>query len=114
VTTERCPPMSDPSPEYVLRLFVAGTTTRSVRAIANLRRICEQHLSGRYNLEVIDVYQNPELAKEVQVFAAPTLIKELPLPLRQFVGDLSDTDKVVLGLAIQPKEPPTGAGESEN
>jgi circadian clock protein KaiB len=97
----------DVSREYVLRLFVSGATTRSVRAIANLRRICEEHLKGRYKLEVIDVYQYPELAKEAQVFAAPTLIKELPLPLRRFVGDLCDTDKVVVGLAIQPIKPAT-------
>jgi circadian clock protein KaiB len=92
--------------EYILRLFVAGTTTRSVRAIANLRRICEEHLVGRYELEVVDIYQHPELAKEVQIFAAPTLVKELPLPLRQFVGDLSDVDKVLLGLDIGPRAAP--------
>jgi circadian clock protein KaiB len=95
--------------EYILRLFVAGTTTRSVRAIANLRRICEEHLAGRYELEVIDIYQHPELAKEVQIFAAPTLVKELPLPLRQFVGDMSNVDKVVLGLDIHPRAAPAKA-----
>jgi circadian clock protein KaiB len=95
--------------EYILRLFVAGTTTRSVRAIANLRRICEEHLAGRYDLEVIDIYQHPELAKEVQIFAAPTLVKELPLPLRQFVGDMSNVDKVVLGLDIHPRAAPAKA-----
>jgi circadian clock protein KaiB len=99
----------DPPAEYVLRLFVAGTTTRSVRAIANLRRICEEYLAGRYELEVIDIYQHPELAKKVQIFAAPTLVKELPLPLRQFVGDLSDVDKVLLGLDIHPRAAPARA-----
>jgi circadian clock protein KaiB len=101
--------VSDFPAEYILRLYVAGTTTRSVRAIANLRRICEEHLAGRYELEVIDIYQHPELAKEVQIFAAPTLVKELPLPLRQFVGDLSDVDKVVLGLDIRPRAAPAKA-----
>jgi circadian clock protein KaiB len=110
MTEERAALVNDPSDQYVLRLFVAGSTTRSVRAIANLRRICEEHLKGRYELAIIDVYQNPELAKQVQIFAAPTLLKELPLPLRQFVGDLADTEKVILGLAIRPKEPPTSAG----
>jgi circadian clock protein KaiB len=109
MTKEEAAPVRDPADQYVLRLFVAGNTTRSVRAIANLRRICEEHLKGRYELEVIDVYQNPELAKQEQIFAAPTLLKELPLPLRQFVGDLADTEKVALGLAIRPKEPPTSA-----
>jgi circadian clock protein KaiB len=99
----------EPPAEYVLRLFVAGTTTRSVRAIANLRRICEEHLAGRYELAVVDIYQHPELAKEVQIFAAPTLVKELPLPLRQFVGDLSDVDKVLLGLDIRPRPAPARA-----
>jgi len=110
MTEEGAALVSDPSDQYVLRLFVAGSTTRSVRAIANLRRICEEHLKGRYELAIIDVYQNPELAKQVHIFAAPTLLKELPLPLRQFVGDLADTEKVKLGLAIRPKEPPTSAG----
>jgi len=110
MTEEGAALVSDPSDRYVLRLFVAGTTTRSVQAIANLRRICEEHLKGRYELAIIDVYQNPELAKQVQIFAAPTLLKEFPLPLRQFVGDLADTEKVKLGLAIRPKEPPTSAG----
>jgi circadian clock protein KaiB len=109
MTEEGAAPVRDPADQYVFRLFVAGNTTRSVRAITNLRRICEEHLKGRYELEVIDVYQNPELAKQEQIFAAPTLLKELPLPLRQFVGDLADTEKVVLGLAIRPKEPPTSA-----
>lgn len=95
--------------EYVLRLYVAGSTTRSLRAIANLHRICEAHLQGRYELEVVDVYQQPHQAKLQQVFAAPTLVKELPLPLRRLVGDLSDTEKVLVGLAIQPKQRQAGA-----
>jgi circadian clock protein KaiB len=98
------------SNEYVLRLFIAGATTRSVRAIANLRRICEEHLPGRYELEIIDIRLHPELAKREQIFAVPSLVKELPPPLRQFVGDLSKSDKVLLGLAVNRKKPATGAG----
>jgi circadian clock protein KaiB len=75
MTKEEAAPVRDPVVQYVLRLFVAGTTTRSVRAIANLLRICEEHVKGCYDLEIIDVYQNPELAKQVQIFAAPTLLK---------------------------------------
>lgn len=89
------------SPGYVLRLFITGSTTRSVRAIDNIRRICEQHLHGRYELEVIDVYRQPELAKEEQIIAAPTLVKMLPAPLRRLVGDLSNMEKVLLGLDIR-------------
>jgi len=101
--------MDLPAPEYVLRLFITGTTTRSLRAIANIRRICEEHLRGRYGLEVVDVYQHPEQAQEQDVLAIPTLVKELPLPLRRLVGDLSDYDKVLRGLAICHAKP--GAGD---
>ncbi|MBV9521388.1 MAG: circadian clock KaiB family protein [Alphaproteobacteria bacterium] len=97
--------MGQPSAEYVLRLFVTGTTTRSIKAIASIRRICQEHLRGRYQLEVIDLYQHPERAKDEQIIAAPTLIRQLPLPLRRLVGDLSDSEKVLLGLAIEPKPP---------
>lgn len=87
---------------YVLRLYVAGMTPRSTRAIENLRTICEEHLHGRYDLEVIDVYQQPMLAKGEQIVAAPTLIKKLPLPLRRVIGDMSSTERVLLGLDLQP------------
>jgi circadian clock protein KaiB len=89
---------------YVLRLYVAGLTPRSQMAIKNIKKICEEHLSGRYDLEVIDVYQNPVLAKGEQIIAAPTLIKKLPLPLRKFIGDLSDSEKILLGLDLRPKK----------
>jgi len=88
---------------YVLKLFVSGMTPRSLKAIQNTRRICRDHLDGRYELEVIDLYQQPELGKREQIIAAPTLIKKLPVPLRQFIGDLSDTEKILVGLDLIPK-----------
>jgi circadian clock protein KaiB len=88
---------------YVLRLYVAGLTPRSQRAIKNIKKICDEHLNGRYDLEVIDVYQKPVLAKGEQIIAAPTLIKKLPLPLRRFIGDLSDSERILLGLDLRPK-----------
>jgi circadian clock protein KaiB len=85
---------------YLLRLFTSGTTPRSTRAIQNLCEICETNLKGRYDLEVIDIYQEPGRATESDIIAAPTLIKEEPLPTRRMVGDLSDRPKVLLNLAI--------------
>lgn len=90
--------------KYVLRLFVAGTSRRSLRALQNLKKILEEELEGQYALEVIDIYQQPIFAKEGQIVAAPTLIKQLPPPLRKLVGDLSDTGKVLAGLSISPRE----------
>ncbi len=90
--------------KYVLRLFVSGTTPRSTRAIANIKKICEEELRGRYDLEVIDIYQQPEAANGDQVIAVPTLIKRLPTPLRRIIGDLSNTEQVLVGLGLQPKE----------
>jgi circadian clock protein KaiB len=89
-----------PGERFVLRLYVTGTTARSMRAIANLRRLCEQHLAGRYDLKVVDVYQQPELAAREQLLATPTLVKESPLPLRRLVGDLSDQQRVLAGLDL--------------
>lgn len=86
--------------KYVLRLFVAGMNPKSVQAIDNIKRICETHLPGRYELVVIDVYQQPILAKEGQIVAAPTLIKELPPPLRKLVGSMSDTERVLVGMNL--------------
>ena len=85
---------------FVLRLYVTGTTARSMQAIRNLRRLCEQHLAGRYDLEVVDVYQQPELAAREQLVAAPTLVKKMPLPLRRLIGDLSDQQRVLAGLDL--------------
>ncbi len=90
---------------YVLRLYVAGLTPRSQRAIDNLKAICEEHLRARYDLEVIDIFQQPQLAKAEQVIAAPTLVKELPPPLRKFIGDMSQTQKILVGLEIRPETP---------
>ncbi len=89
--------------KYVLRLYIAGLTPRSQKAIKNIKKICEEHLKGRYDLEVVDVYRRPVLAKEEQIIAAPTLIKKLPLPLRKFIGDLSDSERILLGLDFRPK-----------
>jgi circadian clock protein KaiB len=89
---------------YVLRLYVTGMTPRSARAIANVKQVCEEHLKGRYDLQVIDIYQQPVLAKGEQIIAVPTLIKKLPLPLRRFIGDLSDRDRVLIGLDLRPKQ----------
>lgn len=86
--------------KYVMRLYVTGATPRSMRAITNLRRLCDHHFPGRYKLEVIDIYQQPRLAAEGQIIAAPTLVKTLPLPLRKFIGDMSNTQSILAGLEI--------------
>ncbi len=99
-------PLLDPARrrQYVLRLFVTGTTMRSARAIANLRRVCEERLRGEYDLEVIDIYMHPDAAKDYQIVAAPTLVKMLPLPLRRIIGDLEDEERVLAGLDLRPKD----------
>ena len=94
-----------PVSKYLLRLFVTGASTRTATAISNLRRICEQELAGQFDLEIIDVLEFPELAEDEKILATPTLIKSLPLPLRRVIGDLSDTEKVLLGLEVQPVRP---------
>ena len=88
---------------YVLRLYVTGTTPQSARAIANVKKLCEEYLKGRYELEVIDLYQQPQLAQGEQIIAAPTLIKKLPLPLRRIIGDMSKTERVLVGLDLQKR-----------
>jgi len=93
---------------YVLRLYVTGMSPSSMHAIANLRAICEAHLRGRYDLEVLDVNKRPELAERAQLIAAPTLIKERPLPMRRMIGDLSDEHRVLAGLSIP--DPPAAGG----
>ncbi len=87
---------------YLLRLYVAGMTPRSERAIANIKAICEEHLKGRYDLRVVDVYQHPALAAGEQIIALPTLIKKLPPPLRRIIGDLSNRERVLIGLDLRP------------
>jgi circadian clock protein KaiB len=86
---------------YVLRLYITGNTPRSMRAVVNIRKICEEHLEGRYDLEVIDISQHPTLAEGEQIIAAPTLIKKLPQPLRRFIGDMSQTERILLGLDLR-------------
>ncbi len=90
---------------YVLRLYVAGLTPRSQEAIRTVTAICEEHLAGRYELEVIDLYQQPTLAKGEQIIAAPTLVKKLPQPLRRFIGSMANKEKILVGLDLRPKEP---------
>lgn len=92
------------SERYVLRLFIAGTTPSSSKAVENLRSICEEHLKDRYELSVIDVFQQPGLAKDEQIIAVPTLIKKVPAPVRRIVGDLSNEHRVLVGLDLMPKE----------
>ena len=87
---------------YLLRLYVTGTSPRAEVAVANLRRICEQELRGQYELQIIDVLEHPQLAEDEKILATPTLIKQLPPPLRRVIGDLSDKEKVLLGLEVRP------------
>lgn len=89
--------------QYTLRLYIAGLTPRSQEAIRNVTAICEEHLAGRCDLEVIDIYQNPVLAKGEQIIAAPTLIKKLPLPLRKVIGNMADAEKILVGLDLRSK-----------
>ncbi len=91
---------------YLLRLYVSGSTSRSLRAIANIKKICEEHLHGRYDLEVIDIYQQPQLLKGDQIIAAPTLIRKLPLPLRKFIGDMADQERILFGLDLKRQAAP--------
>lgn len=101
MTIDSPKPPDDPG-RYKLRLFITGTTPRSTRAIENMRRICEENLQGRYDLEVVDVYQHPEATRELQIVATPTLVKILPEPLRRIIGDLSDEERVFAGLDLVP------------
>lgn len=95
--------------KYLLKLYVTGQTPRAERAIANLRRICEEDLGGQYELQIIDVLEHPQLAEDEKILATPTLIKRLPPPLRRVIGDLSDKDKVLLGLDVWPRMDSGGA-----
>ncbi len=89
---------------YDLRLYVAGQTPRSVRAVENLRRVCDEHLAGRYRVQVIDLVENPALARGDEIVAVPTLVRKLPEPMRRIIGDLSDTDSVLVGLQVLPQD----------
>jgi circadian clock protein KaiB len=90
--------------KWELRLYVAGQTAKSLQAFANLKRICEEHLSGEYRIEVVDLLQSPQLAKGDQILALPTLVRKLPEPVRKIIGDLSNTERVLVGLDLQPRQ----------
>jgi circadian clock protein KaiB len=89
--------------KWDLRLYIAGQTPKSVAAFNNLKRICEEHMPGRYHIDVIDLLENPRLAKEDQIVAIPTLVRKLPQPLRKIIGDLSDTERALVGLQLRPR-----------
>jgi circadian clock protein KaiB len=89
--------------KWNLRLYVAGQTPKSIVALANLKRICDEHMNGRYSIEVIDLMENPQLAQRDQIVAIPTLVRELPSPLKRIIGDLSNTDRVLVGLDVAPQ-----------
>ena len=89
---------------FVLRLYVAGQTPKSIVAFTNLKKICEEHLAGRYQIEVIDLLENPQLAHGDQILANPTLVRKLPEPVRKIIGDLSNTERVLIGLDLRPRE----------
>ncbi len=90
------------SDKYILRLYVAGQTPKSIAAFNNLKKICEEHMAGKYRIEVVDLLKNPQLAKGDQIFAIPTLVRRLPPPLRKIIGDLSNTERVLVGLDLRP------------
>jgi circadian clock protein KaiB len=94
----------DAGERWILRLYVAGQTPKSLAALANLKKICEEHLAGKYSIEVVDLLKNPQLAQGHQIVAVPTLVRELPPPLRKIIGDLSDTERVLVGLDVRPVE----------
>ncbi len=99
---------------YVLRLYVAGVTPKSTEAILNIKKICEDHLKGRYELEVIDIYQQPILAAGEQIIAAPTLVRKLPPPLRKFIGTMTDVDRILVGLDLKPRGEVKGKPEMKS
>jgi len=100
---ERTEPEAPGSDFWDLRLYVAGQTPKSVAALANLNRFCEEHLAGKYRIEVIDLVQNPQLAQGDQILAIPTLVRKLPSPMRRIIGDLSNTERVLVGFDLRPR-----------
>ncbi|MEO5375008.1 MAG: circadian clock protein KaiB [Alphaproteobacteria bacterium] len=94
--------MTHATPEWMLRLYIAGKTPKSVTALANLKKLCEQELAGRYQIEVVDLTLTPERAKADQIVAIPTLVRKLPPPLKRIIGDLSNRDRVIIGLELDP------------
>ena len=97
-------PRNAPRPEFELRLYIAGQTPKSVTALKNLRRICEEHLAGKYRIEVIDLLKTPQLAAGDQILALPTLVRRLPEPIKKIIGDLSNEERVLVGLDVKPME----------
>ena len=102
-TSKESPKTIENSKIWELRLYVAGQTPNSVRAFANLKRICEEHLKGKYSIEVVDLLKTPQLAAGDQILAIPTLVRKLPEPIKKIIGDLSNTERVIVGLDIRPK-----------
>ena len=100
------PAVSD-TDTFLLRLYVAGQTPKCMRAFANLKRICEEYLAGRYHIEMVDLLQNPQLARGDQILAVPTLVRRLPEPIKKIIGDLSNTERVLVGLDLRPARRPT-------
>ena len=105
IADQKSPEQSD-SNEWNLRLYVAGQTPRSIAAFANLKKLCDEHLSGRYTIEIVDLLKHPQLAAGDQIVAIPTLVRKLPEPLRKIVGDLRDSERALVGLQIRPASPP--------
>lgn len=103
---------SNGTPELVLRLYIAGQTPRSLAALSNLKKICSEHLDGRYRVEVIDLLKDPALARDHQILAIPTLVRQIPAPLQKIIGDLSDTGRVLVGLDIRSSNQPPKPGKS--
>jgi circadian clock protein KaiB len=99
------PPGKSPLATWELKLYVAGQTAKSLQAFANLKRICEEHLAGEYHIEVIDLLKNPQLAQGDQILALPTLVRRLPAPVRKIIGDLSNTERVLVGLDLRSRTP---------
>jgi circadian clock protein KaiB len=91
------------SESYALKLYVAGQTPKAVRAFSNLRKICDEHLAGRYSIEIIDLIENPQLGRGDQILAVPTLVRKLPTPIKKIIGDLSNTERVLVGLDLRPR-----------
>ena len=102
MTSETVASLDDTGEKWLLRLYVAGQTPKSIRAFSNLRNICENYLAGKYIIEVIDLIENPKIGREHQILAIPTLVRQLPQPLIKIIGDLSNTERVLVGLSIQP------------
>ncbi len=98
-------PAKEASAEYVLRLYVAGQTAKSLQAFANLRTICEEHLAGRYQIEVVDLIENPALARGDQILALPAVVRQLPPPVKKIIGDFSNAERVLVGLDLRPVKP---------